>query len=60
MTGRDHDHTGAGRVTLVDVARHADVSRATASLVLRDSPLVADETRLRVQDSMRQLGYVYH
>jgi LacI family transcriptional regulator len=60
MTGRARDHTDAGRVTLVDVARHADVSRATASLVLRDSPLVADETRLRVQDSMRQLGYVYH
>jgi len=60
MMGRDHDHNGAGRVTLVDVARHADVSRATASLVLRDSPLVADETRRRVQDSMRQLGYVYH
>lgn len=48
------------RVTLLDVARHARVSRATASLVLRGSPLVAEETRGRVLDSMRQLGYVYH
>src|SRR5579871_3729706 len=48
------------RVTLVDVARHSGVSRATASLVLRGSPLVAAETRERVQASMRALGYVYH
>ena len=48
------------RVTLLDVARHAGVSRATASLVLRHSPLVAADTRERVRSSMRQLGYVYH
>lgn len=48
------------RVTLVDVAKHAGVSRATASLVLRNSPLVADKTRERVQQSMQDLGYVYN
>jgi LacI family transcriptional regulator len=48
------------RVTLVDVAQHAGVSRATASLVVRGSTLVAEETRARVQSSMRELGYVYH
>jgi LacI family transcriptional regulator len=48
------------RVTLMDVAKDAGVSRATASLVLRDSPLVADETRQRVLSSMRKLGYVYN
>ncbi len=48
------------RVTLLDVARHASVSRATASLVLRKSPLVGSETRARVEQAMRDLGYVYN
>lgn len=48
------------KVTLVDVAAHAGVSRATASLVLRGSPLVAEKTREQVLASMRDLGYVYN
>lgn len=48
------------RVTLLDVANASGLSRATVSLVLRDSPLVAEETRLRVQQAMQNLGYVYH
>lgn len=48
------------RVTLADVARHAGVSRATASLVLRNAGNLPDRTRERVRDSMRVLGYVYH
>lgn len=48
-----------GRVTLLDVARHAGVSRATASLVLNSSPLVAGPTRAKVEASMSELGYVY-
>ena len=48
------------RPTLNEVARHAGVSRATASLVLRDSPLVAVETRARVAAAVAALGYVYN
>lgn len=48
------------RVTLLDVARHAGVSRATASLVIRKSPLVSSETRAKVESAMREMGYVYN
>jgi DNA-binding LacI/PurR family transcriptional regulator len=48
------------RVTLRDVARHCGVSRATVSLVLNDSPLVAATTRDRVRQAMTELGYVYN
>ncbi|UMP00111.1 LacI family DNA-binding transcriptional regulator [Amycolatopsis sp. EV170708-02-1] len=47
------------RVTLRDVAARAGVSRATASLVLRGTGRVSDETRQRVMDTMAELGYVY-
>jgi len=49
-----------GRVTLLDVAEAAGVSRATASLVIRKSPLVAHETRRRVEQAIAKLGYVYN
>jgi LacI family transcriptional regulator len=48
------------RVTLMDVAKDAGVSRATASLVLRKSPLVTETTYDRVVASMERLGYVYN
>jgi DNA-binding LacI/PurR family transcriptional regulator len=48
------------RTTLIDVARHCGVSRATVSLVLNDSPLVAEKTRDRVRQAMAELGYVYN
>ena len=47
------------RTTVKDIARHAGVSPATVSLVLRNSPLVARPTRERVQSSIGALGYVY-
>ena len=48
------------RVTLLDIANASGLSRATVSLVLRDSPLVAEKTRQHVQSVMQELGYVYH
>lgn len=50
----------SGRITLTDVAQHAGVSPATASLVLRGTGRLSDTTRQRVQASMEALGYVYH
>ncbi|MBB5323136.1 LacI family transcriptional regulator [Anoxybacillus tepidamans] len=47
------------RVTLQQVANHAGVSRATASLVVRGSPHISKETREKVLNSMKELGYVY-
>src|SRR4051794_36894632 len=49
-----------GQATMADVVQRAGVSRATASLVLRDSPLVACPTRDRVQAAVEELGYVYN
>ncbi|KAA0682236.1 LacI family DNA-binding transcriptional regulator [Roseomonas genomospecies 6] len=51
---------GPARITLTEVANHAGVSRSTVSLVLRGSPLVATETRERVQAAIEALGYVYN
>jgi LacI family transcriptional regulator len=48
------------RVTLLDIAADAGVSRATASLVIRNVPSVAETTRKRVLRSIKRLGYVYH
>jgi LacI family transcriptional regulator len=48
------------RLTLRELAAHSDVSRATVSLVVRNSPLVAEKTRLRVRETMAALGYVYN
>ncbi|HYG90276.1 MAG TPA: LacI family DNA-binding transcriptional regulator [Azospirillum sp.] len=54
------DRSGRSRITLTEVASHAGVSRSTVSLVLRGSPLVAQETRDRVQAAIEALGYIYN
>ncbi|TMR94141.1 LacI family DNA-binding transcriptional regulator [Nonomuraea basaltis] len=49
----------AKRTTIVDVARAAGVSGATVSFVLNDTPgqSIPEETRHRVLEAVRQLGY---
>jgi LacI family transcriptional regulator len=48
------------RPTIVDVARHAGVSKSTVSLVLQNSPLVKAATREAVTRAMDALDYVYN
>lgn len=48
------------KVTVKDVARQANVSPSTVSLVLRNSPLVAEKTNDLVREAIAALGYVYN
>ncbi|MGP2491462.1 LacI family DNA-binding transcriptional regulator [Mesorhizobium sp. PUT5] len=50
----------AGRITLSDIAQAAGVSRATVSLVLRNSPTIPERTRQHVLQHAEALGYVYN
>ena len=43
---------------LSDVARHLGLSNGTVSLAINGSPLVKEETRARVMQAVRELGYV--
>lgn len=45
------------RVTIGDIARHLEISKATVSLALNNSSLVADATKLRVIEAAEQFGY---
>ncbi len=49
-----------GRVTVIDIAKAAGVSKSTVSLVLQGSALVNEQTRSKVNTVMRELGYVYN
>jgi LacI family transcriptional regulator len=48
------------RPTIVDVARHAGVSKSTVSNVIQNSPLVRPATREMVEKAMGELNYVYN
>jgi len=48
------------RLTLADIAREANVSPATASLALNDSPLVASKTVRLVKGTAMKRGYSPH
>lgn len=45
------------RVTLADVARHLNISRATVSNALNGNRYVSPRTKERVQEACKQLGY---
>ncbi|AXI48574.1 LacI family transcriptional regulator [Sulfitobacter sp. SK012] len=48
------------RPTILDVARHAGVSKSTVSLVLQQSKSVKESTRVAVRQAMADIGYVYN
>ncbi|WP_226781308.1 LacI family DNA-binding transcriptional regulator [Oceaniglobus trochenteri] len=58
--GRGLSRPQRSRVTLDDVAAHAEVSRSTASLVVRNSKLITAETTKKVRRSIAALGYTYN
>lgn len=46
------------RITMAEIAERSGVSLATVSLVLRDKPGVGADTRQRVLEVARELGYI--
>ncbi|PZM12487.1 LacI family DNA-binding transcriptional regulator [Rhizobium tubonense] len=48
------------RITVVEIAHAAGVSKSTVSLVLQGSSLVNEVTRAKVSAVIRELGYVYN
>src|SRR5690554_3464851 len=46
------------RVTIKDVAKHANVAISTASRVINQSGYVSEETRTKVMKAVEELGYV--
>ena len=57
MTSLRPGRTDSRAAVMADVARLAGVSQQTVSRVLNGSPHVRAETRERVQDAVRKLGY---
>jgi DNA-binding LacI/PurR family transcriptional regulator len=59
MANNDKPATGrsARRPKMADVAAKAGVSRALVSLVFRDAPGASEQTRQRVFDVAREIGY---
>ncbi len=56
----DPDSPMPRRVTLRHLADHLGLSTATVSLAMRNKPRVSEETKRRVLEGMRELGYVYN
>jgi LacI family transcriptional regulator len=47
----------SSKITMIDIARASGVSLSTVSLALNEKPGLPPETRLKVQNAARQLGY---
>lgn len=52
-----HNGGNLNTATILDVARHAQVSTATVSRVLANHPYVSEKTRRKVLHALRSLGY---
>ncbi len=50
----------AQKIKLSTIAESLGLSTATISLALRDSPLVAADTREKIKEQARALGYIYN
>ena len=48
------------KITLSTIAGRLQISTATVSLALRDSPLIADITKQRVKAAAQEMGYIYN
>ena len=48
------------RSTIIDVAKVAGVSKSTVSLVLQKNPVVKSDTREKVTNVIKEIGYVYN
>ncbi|MBW8349936.1 LacI family DNA-binding transcriptional regulator [Bacillus sp. IITD106] len=44
-------------ITIKDVAKYANVAPSTVSRVIADSPRISEETKKRVREAMKELGY---
>lgn len=51
---------GKKRATIKDVARAIGTSSATVSMALRGDARITEETRLKVEQAAREVGYVYN
>ncbi len=58
MKNRQRLHERKSKITVYEVAAHADVSESTVSRIMRNQGLVAESTRAKVMESVRALGYV--
>ena len=56
-SGAGGDTNGGGKLTIMDIARMAGVSKKTVSRVINHSGLVREETRKRIQKIVDEHGY---